>query len=171
MRKIVALALCLMFFALPAANAADLKIAVFDLQKVAVDSQVYKDAKRTFNSTFEPRRAALAKEGETAEKAEMKLTASSSQKDRENAQKLKTAYAQKLGSYMEDLQKAEARLRMDVDTIIVTAAENCAKKKGYNLVLDITAPVYSDGKYAGAIVDITKDVLAEANSLWSKAKK
>lgn len=166
MRKIFALAVCFVLLSTAVARA-EMSVAVFDLQDVAAKSDVLKEAQAAVDKTFKPRKADLDKEAgilKTKTEAITKGTATDAQ--RSELLQLQQAYTAKVNEYMSDLQKADLRIRKDVDLVIIAAAKSYAQKKGFTLILDNQSAIYFDSS-----MDVTKDMLTEVNAQWRSMKK
>lgn len=160
------MAACLVLFSAAAAHA-EMSVAVFDLQEVASKSDVLKEAQAAMNKEFQPRKAALDKEAATLKsKTDAVAKGTATEAQRTELLTLQRSYSDKVSEYMNDLQKAEMRIRGDVDLVIIQAAKNYAKKKGYNLILDNGAAIYFDDA-----MNVTKDMLTETNAQWRSMKK
>ena len=166
MRKILALAVCLVFFSTAVARA-EMSVAVFDLQQVAAKSDVLKEAQAAVNKEFQPRKATLDKEAQTLKtKTDAIAKGTATEAQRTELLGLQRAYSDKVNDYMTDLQKAELRVRQDVDLVIIEAAKKYAKKKGFSLILDTNAAIYFEDS-----MDVTKDMITEVNTQWRSMKK
>ncbi|MDR2075962.1 MAG: OmpH family outer membrane protein [Desulfovibrio sp.] len=166
MRTVLALAVCLTLLS-AATVRAEVRIAVFNLQKVVAESDVLKEAQTVIKKEFDPRRTALEKEKTELQKLAESLNGSvPTEEQRKSFITREQGYGQKANAFLSDFQKAELRVRSDVDRVIVAAAANYAKKKGYDLIIDNAAVVYAAG-----LLDVTTDMLSEANAQWRAMKK
>lgn len=166
MRHILCLAIA--FVLLSAATAqAENSIAVFDLQKVAAESEPLKEAVAALDVKFGAQKEALEKERQELEKKTMELAKKKSTEAEQQAlAKEHRDFQEKGQAFMRIFQADETRVRMDLDTIIESAAKELAAKKGYVMLLDIAAVPYVDPK-----LDVTNDMLTEVNTLWKNSKK
>ena len=166
MRIALVLAVCLTLLSAAVARA-EVRIAVFNLQKVVAECDVLKEAQAAIKKEFDPRRTALEKEKTALQKLAESLNGSvPTEQQRKNFQAREQDYAQKANAFLGDFQKAELRVRSDVDRVIIAAAASYAKKKGYDLILDGAAVAF-----AAAAMDVTTDMLSETNSQWRSLKK
>lgn len=167
MRKIFFLALCFVMLSAVAVRAEGLSIVVFDLQKVATESDVLKAGTAAVEGQFKAEKDALEKDQADIEKKRKDFAAKApTEKQIKDLQKQENAYNEKLRAFMQLYQKAEQRIREDVYTVLTSAAKSLAVKKGYTLVLDFGAVPYADPK-----LDVTNDMLTEANEVWKNSQK
>lgn len=184
MRKILCLAACLLLMSAATVQAAGVNIAVFDLQKVAADSDALKEARTILDSKFGPQKIELEKEREGMEKTAMDLEKerealfkmAENQRDAkkvkaleqkvQNFSKQQRDYSEKAQAFMRLLQADELRVRTELDSVISRAAKNLAKRKSYTLILDISLVPYVD-----PALDVTNDILTETNAVWKAMDK
>ena len=166
MRKILTLAVC--FILLSAATArAEMNVAVFDLQEVASKSDVLKEGQAAIKKEFDPRKTKLdASAADLQTKANAVAAANSTEQQRTEFLNLQRKYNEQANTYVADLQKAELRVRKDVDIVIIAAAKTYAQKKGYTLILDTQAAIYFEDS-----MNVTKDMITEVNAQWRSMKK
>jgi outer membrane protein len=166
MRIALALAVCLTLLSAAVARA-ETRIAVFNLQKVITESDVLKEAQAAIKKEFDPRRNSLEQEKTALQKlADSFGSNMPTEQQRKDFGTKERDYAQKANAFMSDFQKAELRVRSDVDRVIIAASASYAKKKGYDLILDSAAVPY----FSGAL-DVTNDLLSETNAQWRSMKK
>lgn len=183
MRILFCLAVCLVLLSAPQAQAAELNIVVFDLQKVAADSDSLKEAKSFLDTKFGPQKTELEKEREAIEKKaadlekERDAIAAAPEKQREakakalekklqDFAKLQRDYSEKAQAFMRILQADELRVRTELDAIITRAAQSLAKRKNYSMILDVALVPYADPS-----LDVTNDMLTETNAVWKMVGK
>lgn len=173
MRTILCLAVCLLL--LGAATARAEGIVVFDLQKVAAESEALQEAKKALDDKFGPQkkelekeRAALEKQAEQLQKAQAEKDAKKrpSEKQLQSFAKKQREYGEKAQAFMRLLQADELRVRQDIDTVIGEAAKSLGQRKGYSMILDAALVPYSDPK-----LDVTNDMLTETNAAWKRIRK
>jgi outer membrane protein len=164
----IALILAVCFTLLSAAVArAEVRIAVFNLQKVVAECDVLKEAQTAIKKEFDPRRNTLEKEKTSLQNLAESLNKSvPTEQQRKDFLAREQDYAQKANTFLSDFQKAELRVRGDVDRVIIAAAASYAKKKGYDLILDNAAVAFATGA-----MDVTADMLSETNAQWRSMKK
>lgn len=161
MRYILTLAVCFVLLSAAVAHAQG-GIAVFDLQKVAGESDVQKEALAALEQSFGPEKAELEKEKEAIEALAKKYAeANPTEQQKKDFEKRLRAYSDREQAFLRLLQNAELRVRKDIDTVIETAAKQLAERKGYILVLDSVVAPYSDPK-----LDVTNDMITETNKIW-----
>jgi Skp family chaperone for outer membrane proteins len=166
MRKIFCLAAAVLLCAAPDAGAAELSIAVFDLQKVAAACDAVQDARAAIDSKYGAQKMLLEKDRAALEKKmEGFQTKKPTPKQQEDFSKEQREYAERAQAFMRLLQADELRVRQDIDSIINQAAENLARRKGYSMVMDIDSIPYYDSN-----LDVTGDMLAEANAVFKKIR-
>ena len=163
--KTLAAALCFLLLSVAAVQAAELKIAVFNLSEVAEKSNVLKEASAGMDKVYTPKRNEIEKERVALEQksAAMKNPTPAQIAELEKAQR---DYSAKASNYLKNIQAAEAEVTSQVEGTITQAAREYAKKNGYNLILDS-----HNAPYADSALDITSDMIGEVNRVWREAKK
>lgn len=170
MHRILGLTLCfLLLFTASVAAAAEVKIAVFDVQDVAVKSDVLKQGQAAMRKSFNARRDQLDNERKTVEKKVQDAVRSGNAQQINDAEKQQKAYAAKAEAFVAEVMKADERVRLDVDTVIIRAAESFGKKKGYAIVMDKNAAIWKDPAFQ--VTDVTNDLLSETNAMWKSMTK
>lgn len=164
MRKLFFLTVICLLFSASAVNAQDMAIGVFDVQKVAAESDAIKAAKEEIDKKFgkqkndlEAERAGIEKKAQDFQKKRP------TEKQQQALMKQNREYSEKAQAFLKLLQAEEARFRKDLEDAIAKAAKEVAVKKNLSLVFDRAAVPYFDPKH-----DVTADVLTELNAL-SKA--
>jgi outer membrane protein len=167
MRYIACLAACLFLSASLNAAAADVKIAVFNLQKTAAECDALQEARMALDGKFGEQKNALEKERLRLEKKASDLQSKKpTAKQQEDFAKEQREYGEKAQAFMRLLQADEQRVRRDIDEIISRAARNLAEAKGWTLIMDIADIVHYD-----PALDITTDMLAESNAVFKQIKE
>lgn len=163
MRKILLLS-CVYVFLFAGIAHAEGQIVVFDLQKVAAESEALAVAKKSMDDKFGSEKADLEKQRADLEKkaAEYQKKAPTD-KQRQEFVKQQREYQEKAQAFVRLLQADEMRVRKDIDTLISRAAKALAERNGYTLILEAEAAPYFDPK-----LDITAAMLAETNAQWKK---
>lgn len=162
MRIFFCMAVCLVFFSTAAMAATD--VVVFDLQKVAAESDALKSAKESMDSKFGPQRTELEKERAVLEKqGEDFQKKKPTEKQYNDFVKKQREYQEKAQAFMRLLQADELRVRTDIDAVIIEAAKQIAAEKGHAMLIDIAAVPYVD-----PALDVTDAMLAKANEIWKK---
>ncbi len=165
MFKTLAAALCLLLLTAVFAGAAEMKIAVFNVQTVTEKSNVLKDAKSSMDKTFSTEKSQLEKQRQDLERRATGLK--EGDKDAAAAlQKDQQAYSDRVGVYLRKIQAAEGQVRQQIEATLTKAAGEYAKKHGYTLILDAQSAPYFDSSY-----DVTNDMVVEVNRVWQEAKK
>lgn len=175
MRKLLfvfTLAVCM--FAV-SAQAAEIKIGVFNIDQVGRNSEAFKDLTTNLQKSF-------ADEGKALEKAEADLKkkfndfqvqqqalSAEAREDRQvELSRQKRDFDDRMNNYVRKLSAAEKRLSDDITKVVIYAAQQVGKSGKYDLVLE--------QQNAGAIVvadaiDMNKAVLEEANKVWKQKPK
>lgn len=148
-----------------AADAAQMKVAVVNVQQVLQQSPRVADQSKKLEGDFKSRQTKINDEQKALQDELDKLKKDSttmSQKDRDAMQKKiandRSELVKKVVAYQQDLQKEQNRIMQgilgDLNGIVTTIA----KAQGYTLVLDSQAVIFAaDGN------DITKDVAKQFN--------
>ncbi len=164
-KKTILAAFCFLLCFAVAAQAAEMKIAVFNFEEVAEKSVVLKEAKAAMDKAFSPEKANLEKQRADLEKRSSSLKNATEAQIAE-LQKAQQNYADKAGAYLRKIQTAETEVRDQINATITQAARDYAKKNGYNLILDSQSAPYFDDSF-----NVTSDMIGEANRVWREAKK
>ncbi len=164
MRRIVCLAICFVLLSVPFAYAQELRIGIFDVQKVASESNALKNAKADIDKKFGKQKSDLEKERGSIEKQAAAFQKKPpTDKQQQALAKQHREYTEKTQTFMKLLQTEEQRVREELEKAITQAAKELAAKKGYALILDRAAAPYFDPK-----LDVTADMLTEINALTAK---
>lgn len=165
MRKLFFLTIVCLLFSASAVHAQDLAIGVFDVQKVATESDAIKAAKDEIDKKFGKQKADLEKERANIEKkAQEYQKKRPTEKQQQALMKQNREYSEKAQAFLKLLQAEEARFRSELEEAIGKAAKEVAVKKNLSLILDKAAAPYFDSKF-----DVTADMLTEVNALTQKS--
>ena len=161
MRKILCLSAFFVLFATAPVQAQQtLPIGVFDVQKVAGQSEVLKSARAEIDKKFGKQKSDLEKERDSIEKKAAEFQKKKpTDKQQQALAKQHREYTEKTQAFMKLLQAEEVRVRQDLEKIISDSAKDLAQKKGYLIVLDKAAAPYFDPK-----LDVTNELLEEVNA-------
>lgn len=180
MRKIFVLlaitmvvAMCLTIAA--SAQAAEMKIAFFNIAEVGPASDAYKakvgDLQKEFEregKALETSRDALQKKVRDFQVQQQALTPEA-RIDREGALNREGRELEsKMQSYMQKRQLAERRAEEELHRIIFYAVQQYGKREKYSVIMDQmgSAAIYLDPK-----LDISKAILVEVNKVWREKPK
>jgi Skp family chaperone for outer membrane proteins len=169
------LGLTLVILSDPSLAAKDLKFAMVDMQKVVGDYNKTTELSTRFDEDVAARRKVLAEQAQEIEKLNMEYEKSKvalSEKARKEKEYIITKKA-------EDFEKSKARMteeldkkRADLNDLLMqeirVEVERLAKSRGYDIVFDKAAFLYSK---EGASVDITEEVLANLEKQNASSKK
>lgn len=155
-------------YAADGSNVPAAKIGVVDMQTIATDSEAAKAAKTQLEEKYGKERAALEKQGKALQKQAEGLKNPKTSEDKKMAfikakQKLDTDTR----NFLRKVEQDEVKLRQDMVTLVFSATYEVARAKGFNFVVDVTA---GGVLYADQSMDLTQDVLAEVNKLYSENK-
>lgn len=165
MRKLFLLSIICLLFSTSAAYAQDMAIGVFDVQKVASDSDAIKAAKEEIDKKFGKQKSDLEKERANIEKkAQDYRKKRPTEKQQQALMKQNNEFTEKMQAFVKLLQAEETRFRTELEGAIAKAAKEVAVKKNLTLILDRAAVPYFDPKH-----DVTADMLNEVNALTKKA--
>ena len=175
MRKIILLTMAFVLVAAASANAAELKIGLFNMGEVALDCDAFKDAQKKIQSTYGNEQKALEnKEKDLQKKFEdfsvqqAGLSAEARQDRQVELMRLKRDHDDKKNDFMRKVTAAENKSREEITRVILIATAEYGKRNKYSLILDANS--------AGAIhvepsMDVTADILKEANKVWKEKPK
>lgn len=147
------------------AQAADIKVAVVNVQQVLQQSPKVADLSKKLENDFKARQNKINDEQKNLQAQLDKLKKESptmSQKDRDAMQKKIAAdrsdLVKQVVAYQQDLQKEQNKIMQNILSDLNGIVAKIAKSQGYGLVLDAQAVIYAvDGN------DITKDVAKQFN--------
>lgn len=175
MRKILVFAVAAFLMAASTAMAADLKVGIVNMQKLATQCEAAQEAQKKMKATFGPEKDQLDKQAADLKKRadEMKAQfAALSPEAKEDKKvefiRLKRDFEDKARVFARKVEAAQMRIRQDMAEMIMKAASDYAAKKGFTVILD--------GAAAGVIhadksLDVTDDMLIEVNRVWHAGKK
>jgi len=165
MRKILCLSAVFVLLSAVAAHSQSPGIAVFDVQKVASQSEILKTARADIDKKFGKQKSDLEKERDSIEKkAEEFQKKRPTEKQQAALAKQHREYTEKTQAFMKLLQAEEARVRQDLEKVIAESAKSLAAQKGYVIILDRAA-----APYFAPELDVTDALLQEVNSRASQA--
>ena len=167
-----ATAVALVALSVPAA-AADVKIAVVNLQTVLETSVAGKAAQDQLKSQRDKLEGDLKQKGNELQELEKRLQRDSmvmskeTREDKEREFRIKASDFQALQKkYRSDLQDLERQLMGDLQKDISTLVSEISKKEGYQLVISNIGVLYSQPS-----IDITTRLVQELNAAKPAAKK
>lgn len=164
MRRSLVLAVCLVLLFAATARA-ELKVAVFDVQVVAEKSDALKEAQEMWKKNYDGEKTQLEKQRDSLTKKAAGLSKATEAQKKE-FQKAERDFAEKTNAFMRKMQASELEIRKELDTLIVQTAAEYAAAKGYTLILDTKSAPYFDKS-----MDVTDDMVKEANRIWAAAAK
>jgi outer membrane protein len=169
---IVATVAALVALSVPAA-AADVKIAVVNLQTVLETSVAGKAAQDQLKSQRDKLEGDLKQKGNELQELEKRLQRDSmvmskeTREDKEREFRIKASDFQALQKkYRSDLQDLERQLMGDLQKDISALVSEISKKEGYQLVISNIGVLYSQPS-----IDITTRLVQELNAAKPAAKK
>lgn len=143
--------------------AADLKVAVVNIQKVFAASPQAKSADRDFKKEFQPREAKIKYAVEDLQQAiknyQRNSSVMSSKEKAETEQKLtnqRNNIQQQQAQLQQDMQSEQNKLMQNVLAKIKVSIHKVAKQQKYDLVLQSNTVPYYDSAY-----DITSKVISD----------
>lgn len=165
-KKLSILASVVLFAAgIEVCQAADMKVAVVNVQQVLQQSPRVADQSKKLEGDFKSRQTKINDEQKTLQDELDKFKKDSttmSQKDRDAMQKKiandRSELVKKVVAYQQDLQKEQNKIMQGILGDLNGIVNTIAKAQGYTLVLDSQAVIFAaDGN------DITKDVAKQFN--------
>lgn len=151
-----------------AASVPAAKIGVVDMQTIAMDCDPAKAFKQEMEKKYDKERSALEKQGNALKKQAEALKNPKTSDDKKRAfMTAKQKLDQETRNFMRKIEQEELKFRQDIVSLVFSATYNVARAKGYNFVVDVTA---GGVLYADKSMDLTKDVLAEVNKLYTAEK-
>lgn len=149
-----------------AAGAAQIKVAVVNVQQVLQQSPRVAEVSKKLEGEFKNRQAKIGDEQKSLQDMMDKFKKESptmSQKDKDAMQKKITAdrstLVAKVVAYQQDLQKEQNKVMQGILGDLNGIVSTIAKSQSYALVLDSQAVIYSGGNN-----DITTDVAKQFNN-------
>lgn len=138
-------------------------IAVIDFQRAVTETNEGKEAQKKLDGMYSARKGEIEKKQQSLEnefndfQSRAILLSDEAKAEAERGLMQKQAEFQQLYmQYEQEMQQTYMTMLQDLDTKMRRAAENVAKEKGYDIVIDRAAVVY----LGGATVDMT-DALVE----------
>lgn len=165
MRKILSLAVCFLLLCGSVAHA-ELKVGVFDAQIVFTKSDALKQAQADMKKNYSGKKAALETKRKELEKLGASLGTTPSETQKADFFRLQNEYNNSANEYVRNVQESDLKIREEMDKLAVLAAQDVAKNKGLNMILDSTGAVYYDPS-----MDVTNDMLDAINRVWKTARK
>lgn len=170
MFKIVSLALAACIVFAGSAFAADVNIGIFNSQAIAMESDAAKASQQKMQGQYGNERNQLEKQAKDLQAKGQDLQAKAatmSDKAREEKQmeflKQRREFEEKSRAFARKVEAAENEIRQGMAQNIYQAAENIAKQKKLDLILDAAS---GSVMFATPKMDVTKEVLAEVNRIW-----
>ena len=177
MRKIIMLALVStgLFLFAATAQAAEVKIGLFNMAEVAIECDAFKDASKKIQSTYGNEQKALEKKEQELQKKfedfavqQAALSAEARQDRQIELMRQKRDHDDKKNDFLRKIAAAENRSREEITRVILIATTEYGKRNKFSLIMDAAS--------AGAIhvdpaLDVTADILKEANKVWKDKPK
>lgn len=170
MRQLI-IALCLVFL-LPGAAYAEMKIGVINFEGIITQSEYGKRAREKMQAKVSSIDADMQKAQQDLEKFQQELSKQSMALSQEAQQSKIAEYREKVMVFenkrreaQEQLQQAERDLFQPVIELLVTVAQDYARKNGFDLMLNAKSSVV----FASEPLDLTMVILDEFNKA-SKGK-
>lgn len=158
----LAAVLSMVFFAVSAAGAADLKIAYVDIQKAVADSKAGKNAGDRFQRDVKKAEDSLMKEknavekmGEALEKQNAMLSADSRREKEKDFLRRKRDYERMLKDQQTELQIKEAELKNEILGGLIPIIQQYGKENGYSIIFGKSDVLLL---YASDALDITDKI-------------
>ncbi len=162
MRKVLLMALMLTVMTASVAFA-EMKIGVFDMQIIGVESEIAKEARKTMESKYGAEKKEIEAQAKTLQAKGEALQKKPTEAKQVEFVKLKRAFDEKNYNFSRNVEADDMKIRQDIITLTFKAAYEVAQAKGLNFVVDITG---GGVFYADKTMDVTSDVLAEVNKLY-----
>lgn len=178
MRKILLFVAVIACFGISLGNtaqAADIKIGIFDITVVGNESEAYKAQLTTLQKQFDVEGKKLEKEGEAFQKEindfqvqQQALSADAREERQVALQRKKRDLDDKLNNFMRKKTAAERNAMEQINKVIIYAASELGKREKYAIIMERqnAGALWVDPQY-----DISKDVLKEANKVWKEKPK
>ena len=171
MRKVFLLAAFLVMSLATPGYGADIKVAVCDLQKVVEQSVALKELYDTMEKTMDPIRKELEAEREKlAGEASVLQNPKATKEQRDKFIARQTEYMEKTSAVLTRLKDSELAARLEMDKLVLQAAQSYAQKNKFDMVVDTQGMLYPANSFDKA-TDITAAMVTEVNKLWKDAKK
>jgi outer membrane protein len=161
---IAAAVICAAFCAASAAQAADLKIAYVDIQKVVAESAAGKSAGEKFKGDIKKAEDSLMKEknsveklGETLEKQSAMLSEDSRREKEKDFLRRKRDYERLLKDQQTELQIKEAELKNEILESLLPIIQKYGKDNGFSIIFGKSDVMLL---YASETLDLTDKIVA-----------
>lgn len=149
-----------------AAQAADMKVAIVNVQELLQKSPRVANLSKKLESQFKSRQDKIGAEQKSLQdqldkfkKESPTMSKSQQEKEQKKISDERAVLVKKVVSYQQDLQSEQNKVMQNILGDLNGIVSNIAKAKSYDLVLDSQAVIY-----AGAGNDITKEVEKQFNS-------
>jgi outer membrane protein len=174
MRKMIFLILIFCLFPV-AAQGAELKIGVFNMEGVVYQSDAFQENKKNLQNTFGKEQSAIEKASQDLQAkfdAFGRQQAGLSNDAREDRQaalvREKRDLDDKANAFTRKVTAAENKSREQVTRCILLAVNDYGKKNGFSLILDATS---AGAVHVAPALDITSAILKESNRVWKEKPK
>jgi outer membrane protein len=154
------------------ASAAELKIAVVDIQAVLQESKAAKDIREKIKKKRDKYQDEITNEEEKLRSEEQKLASQSGVLSKEAFEQKREEFKEKLIKVQRDVQEKRANLDNDlssslgqVQAVVFEIIADLSKEKGFELAIPTSQILYSDEG-----LNITEDVLKRLNKKLPKVK-
>ncbi len=172
MKRIVFMAVALLFLFALRAQAEEAKIAFVDMGKVVNGSVQWKEALQTLSNLKKAKESILIEKSKEIEKLEEEILKQASilsqailNEKKEKLKMLKDNVEELFRKSQDELARSESELGQKIVMDVRKIIEKIARKDGYTLILDKNAVLYSPSEY-----DLTEKVFKEYNEA-SKTEK
>lgn len=165
MRKILSLAVCFLLLCGSVAHA-ELKVGVYNAEIMFTKSDAMKQAQAEMKKNYGGKQTALENKRKELEKLGASLGTAPTDAQKADFFRLQNEYNNSANEYVRNVQESDRKIREEMDRLAVLAAQDVAKNKGLNMILDSTAAVYHDPS-----MDVTNDMLDAINRVWKTARK
>ncbi len=175
MRKLLVVCTFAICMFASAAHAAELKIGVFNMDKVGRECVAFKELTEKVSKSFEAENKALEKQSADLEKEfnnfklqQQALTPEAREDRQVELSRKKRDLDDKANNFMRKVGAAEKRMSDDITKVVIYAVQEVSKRDKYTLILE---QQQAGAIVVGSAIDINKTVVEEANKVWKQKPK
>lgn len=174
MRKALFLAALICVFSAVSAQAAELKLAIFNSRAVAANSEPFTAARKKIENQYGPEKTklenqakALQKQADDLQKQRTALSREAFAEKSETFLRAKRNFEDASQAYGRKVEAALIRIDQEFGARLVQAVQDYGMRKGYDLLLDAGSAGVA---YHNKAIDVTEDVIKEVARVYREGK-
>lgn len=170
MKKLFAFAVLLLICSGQAHAAGQMKVGFFNISTVAAKCDAYKDIQKRINNKFSQEQSMLDRQEKELQNryAAFKNNASKLTPEERSNMNLELMYSSrtfddKNSAFKRRRNAEEAQARNEIARVISIAVDELGRKKNFTMIMEASS---AGAFFVDKSVDVTADVLQEANRVW-----